>query len=136
MIFLTFLFYFYFFVGHFELFLYCRLFPCSLGGLHWFGIKVAFSINGGLFLSVRGVSGIHIVRWDGSCYGTQAGHGDLEELCIKFLEFRQHQISHFVRDKGFNTVYLFSTNKNVALGSCLTLCAKDSKIPQKSLRER
>lgn len=33
-----------------------------------------------------GVSGVHIVGGDGSRYGAQAGHGDLEELCIKFLK--------------------------------------------------
>lgn len=60
---------------------------CSLGGLNWFGIKVAFSIHRGFFLSVRGIAGVHIVRWDGSCYGTQAGHGDLEQLCVEFLGF-------------------------------------------------
>lgn len=76
-----------FFVDHCELFLYRLVFSCSLGGLDWFRIKVAFSVHRGLFLSVRGVAGIHIVRWDGSCYSTEAGHGDLEELCIIFLEF-------------------------------------------------
>ena len=60
---------------------------CSLGGLNWLRIKVAFSIHRGFFLSVRGIAGIHIVRRDRSCYGTQAGHGDLEKLCIKFLGF-------------------------------------------------
>lgn len=60
---------------------------CSLGGLHRFGIKVALSINRGLFLSVRGIAGIHIVRWNGTCYRTEAGHGNLKEFCIKFLEF-------------------------------------------------
>lgn len=63
-------------------------FSGSLGGLNWFGIKVAFSIHRGFFLSVRGVAGIHVVGWDGPCYGAEAGHGDLEELCIKFLGFR------------------------------------------------
>lgn len=72
---------------HCEVFLYCLIFSCSLGRLDWFGIKVAFSIHRGLLLHVRGVAGIHIVRRDGSCYGTEAGHGDLEELCIIFLEF-------------------------------------------------
>lgn len=43
---------------------------CSLCGLNWFGIKVAFSIHRGFFLSVRGIAGIHVVGWDGSCYGT------------------------------------------------------------------
>lgn len=77
----------YFFsVDHHKLFLDCHVFSCSLGGLNWFGIKVAFSIHRGLFLSVRGVAGIHIVRRDGSSYTAEAGHGDLEELCIKFLE--------------------------------------------------
>lgn len=63
----------------------------SLGGLDWFGIKVAFSIHRGFLLRVRGVAGIDVVRRDGSCDRTQTGHGDLEELCIKFLRLRRHE---------------------------------------------
>lgn len=81
-------------VGHCELFMYCFVFSCSLGGLDWFWIKVAFSIHRGLFLSVRGITGIHIVRRNSSCYSTEARHGDLEELCIIFLEFGWHWKSH------------------------------------------
>lgn len=69
---------------------------CSLGGLHWFGVKVALSIDRRLLLRRR-IGGIHVVRRDGSCYGTDAGHGDLEELCVKFLEKREvkgGQINH------------------------------------------
>lgn len=59
----------------------------SLGGLNGLGIKVAFSVHRGFFLRVRGIAGVHIVGRDGSCYGAQAGHGNLEQLCIKFLGF-------------------------------------------------
>lgn len=62
------------------------VFLCSLGCLHWFGVKVAFSIHRGLLLHVRGVCGVHVVRRDGSSYSTEAGHGDLEELCVVFLK--------------------------------------------------
>lgn len=105
---------------------------CSLGGLNWFRIKVALSIHRSLFLSVRGVAGIHIVGRNGSCYSTEARHGDLEELCIKFLGFGWNRKSEVNSDKMGYTRYgtLWVGNRR------FTLWAKDSKIPQKSLRER
>lgn len=80
-------------LDHCELVYWC-VFPCSLGGLHWFGIKVAFSIHRGLFLCVRGIAGIHIVGRNCSCYSTEARHGDLEELCVKFLVRMTSEKSH------------------------------------------
>lgn len=56
----------------------------SLGGLHRSGIEVAFSIHSG-FLLCHGIARVYIVWWDGASNGTDARHGDFEQLCIKFL---------------------------------------------------
>ncbi len=129
-------------VGHCELFLYWLLCSCSLGGLDWFGIKVSLSIHRGLLLHVRGIAGIHIVRRDGSCYSTQAGHGDLEELCIKFLEFGRHQISQVDDDRNFNAVFLYRRHQKTHILPCVPkiqrfprrACEKDVAPPLRSPR--
>lgn len=58
-----------------------------LCGLNWFGIKVSLCIYRCLFLCFGGVAGIHIIWRNGSSNGTEAGHWDLENFSIKFLEW-------------------------------------------------
>ena len=62
-----------------------------LGGLHRFGVKVAFSIHGRFLLRVGTEASVDVVRWDSASDGTDAGHGDLEQLRIEFLERRRRE---------------------------------------------
>lgn len=113
-----------------------------LCGLHWFGIKVSLCIHRGFLLSLGGVAGIYIIWRNGTSNGTYARHGNFEQLSIKFLKPEPDDIvKYFYNDLStffFIGAKHFLVTKISLIDQCnsVTLWARDSKMPQKSLRVR
>lgn len=62
-----------------------------LGSIDGFGVKVAQCIQGCLFRQCCSQTGIHKVRGEGSCDGTQAGLGHFEKFSIILLQIQAHK---------------------------------------------
>lgn len=83
----------------------------SLGSIDGFGVKVALCIQGRLFLQCRSQTGIHIVRGEGSCDGTQACLGHFEKFSIILLQTHTHtQKGWRVKKKGSICSFRYGVN--------------------------
>lgn len=81
----------------------------SLGSIDGFGVKVSLCIQGRLFLQCCSQTGIHKVRGEGSCDGTQACLGHFEKFSIILLQIHTHKRDGGSK-KGFICSFRYGVN--------------------------